>query len=54
LTTDSRFGGTRWESLKRVGGLGRGLPGSSLGKTPESRVARHSEATIQSSWEEGA
>jgi hypothetical protein len=54
LATDSRFGGTRWKDLKRVGGLGRDLPGFSFGKTPKGRVIGHSEALTKSPWEEGA
>jgi hypothetical protein len=54
LATDSRFGDTRWEDLKRVGSLGRDQPGSSLGETPKGQVVRHSEAAIESSGEEGA
>jgi hypothetical protein len=54
LATDSRFGGMRWEDLKRVGGLGRDLPGFSFGKTPKGHVIGHSEAMTKSSGEEGA
>jgi hypothetical protein len=54
LTTDSRFGDTRWKKLRRVGSLGRDQPLHSSGDTPEGTVARHNEATTASPWEEGA
>jgi hypothetical protein len=43
----------RWKKPRRVGSLGRDQPSSSFDETPKGTVARHSEATTRSSWEEG-